>query len=296
MTGLNTILIVVGLFLLAVIFVKQKMPASLIVLLSISRRDVSDRGRHEAGGVELTAPKNVVVFDYGFGNARRRACPRAAGAEVEITRDFDKAMNADWWPVPGVGAFAACMKGLKDARGDWIIGRRLSGGRPVMGICVGMQILFARGIEHGVETRGPRRVARHGRAAPGRHRAPHGLEHRRGPGRLPALRGPRRRRALLLRALLRRPRRLVPGSGQPGAARPPVTWSTHGQPFAAAVETAPCGPRSSTPRSPATPEPSSSPTGSEHESRPSPPSTSATARPSGSCTASPGTETSYGSP
>lgn len=101
------------------------------------------------------AAKKVVVFDYGFGNVRsaERALART-GAEVEITRDFDTAMNADGLLVPGVGAFAACMKGLKEARGDWIIGRRLSGGRPVMGICVGMQILFARGIEHGVETEG----------------------------------------------------------------------------------------------------------------------------------------------
>ncbi|GAA3067875.1 hypothetical protein GCM10020000_60300 [Streptomyces olivoverticillatus] len=63
-------------------------------------------------------------------------------------------MNADGLLVPGVGAFAACMEGLRAARGDWIVGRRLSGGRPVMGICVGMQILFERGIEHGVETDG----------------------------------------------------------------------------------------------------------------------------------------------
>ncbi len=73
---------------------------------------------------------------------------------MEITRDYDRAMNADGLLVPGVGAFAACMQGLKDARGDWIVGRRLSGGRPVMGICVGMQILFGRGIEHGVEAEG----------------------------------------------------------------------------------------------------------------------------------------------
>ncbi|MFF7979177.1 imidazole glycerol phosphate synthase subunit HisH [Streptomyces sp. NPDC007901] len=99
--------------------------------------------------------KKVVVFDYGFGNVRsaERALART-GADVEITRDFDKAMNADGLLVPGVGAFAACMQGLKEARGDWIIDRRLSGGRPVMGVCVGMQILFARGIEHGVETEG----------------------------------------------------------------------------------------------------------------------------------------------
>ncbi|MEU0044152.1 imidazole glycerol phosphate synthase subunit HisH [Streptomyces werraensis] len=103
----------------------------------------------------MSTTRKVVVFDYGFGNVRsaERALARA-GADVEITRDFDKAMNADGLLVPGVGAFAACMKGLKEARGDWIVDRRLAGGRPVMGICVGMQILFARGIEHGVEAEG----------------------------------------------------------------------------------------------------------------------------------------------
>ncbi|MGW3951583.1 imidazole glycerol phosphate synthase subunit HisH [Streptomyces sp. NPDC004752] len=105
--------------------------------------------------MELSAARKVVVLDYGFGNIRsaERALARA-GAEVEITRDFDKAMNADGLLVPGVGAFAACMQGLRAARGDWVIDRRLSGGRPVLGICVGMQILFARGIEHGVQTEG----------------------------------------------------------------------------------------------------------------------------------------------
>ncbi|WP_435609007.1 imidazole glycerol phosphate synthase subunit HisH [Streptomyces sp. C10-9-1] len=103
----------------------------------------------------MSTSKKVVVFDYGFGNVRsaERALARV-GAEVEITRDYDTAMNADGLLVPGVGAFSACMQGLKQARGDWVVGRRLAGGRPVMGICVGMQILFSRGIEHGVETEG----------------------------------------------------------------------------------------------------------------------------------------------
>jgi imidazole glycerol-phosphate synthase subunit HisH len=99
--------------------------------------------------------KRVVVFDYGFGNVRsaERALARA-GAEVEITADYGAATAADGLVVPGVGAFAACMRGLTAARGDRVIDRRLSGGRPVLGICVGMQILFARGVEHGVETTG----------------------------------------------------------------------------------------------------------------------------------------------
>ena len=82
-----------------------------------------------------------------------RAVERA-GAEVTLTGDFDAAMETDGLVVPGVGAFAACMAGLRAIKGDRIIGRRLAGGRPVLGICVGMQVLFARGVEHGVETEG----------------------------------------------------------------------------------------------------------------------------------------------
>ncbi|MDT9592715.1 imidazole glycerol phosphate synthase subunit HisH [Nocardioides zeae] len=100
------------------------------------------------------APR-VVVLDYGSGNLRSavRAVERA-GAQVELTSDKQAALDADGLLVPGVGAYAACMAGLRAVRGDEIIGRRLSGGRPVLGICVGMQILFDRGVEHGVETAG----------------------------------------------------------------------------------------------------------------------------------------------
>ncbi|MFJ8438555.1 imidazole glycerol phosphate synthase subunit HisH [Kitasatospora griseola] len=99
--------------------------------------------------------KNVVVLDYGSGNLRsaQRAVERT-GADVTVTSNFQEAMNADGLLVPGVGAFEACMRGLKAVRGEQIIGRRLAGGRPVLGICVGMQILFERGVEHGVETEG----------------------------------------------------------------------------------------------------------------------------------------------
>jgi len=98
---------------------------------------------------------SVVVLDYGSGNLRSavRAVERA-GAAVTLTSDLDLAMAADGLLVPGVGAYAACMKGLRGIRGERVIARRLAGGRPVLGICVGMQILFERGIEHGVETEG----------------------------------------------------------------------------------------------------------------------------------------------
>jgi imidazole glycerol-phosphate synthase subunit HisH len=97
----------------------------------------------------------VVVLDYGSGNLRSavRALERA-GAEVALTADHSAAEAADGLVVPGVGAFAACMTGLREVRGNRTIGRRLAGGRPVLGICVGMQVLFERGVEHGVETEG----------------------------------------------------------------------------------------------------------------------------------------------
>jgi glutamine amidotransferase len=95
------------------------------------------------------------VLDYGSGNLRSavRALERA-GAEVTLSADRQAAMDADGLVVPGVGAFAACMEGLRAVHGDEIIGRRLAGGRPVLGICVGMQILFEHGVEHGVTTEG----------------------------------------------------------------------------------------------------------------------------------------------
>ena len=95
------------------------------------------------------------MLDYGFGNIRsaQRALQRA-GADVEVTADPETALHADGLVVPGVGAFAACMAGLRAVRGEIVIGKRLAGSRPVLGICVGMQILFAEGVEHGDRTEG----------------------------------------------------------------------------------------------------------------------------------------------
>jgi len=97
----------------------------------------------------------VVVLDYGSGNLRSvvRAVERT-GVRVELTADRVAAREADGLVVPGVGAFAACMAGLSSVRGHEVVGRRLAGARPVLGICVGMQVLFARGVEHGVESAG----------------------------------------------------------------------------------------------------------------------------------------------
>jgi len=108
---------------------------------------------------------SVVVLDHGSGNVRSavRAVERA-GAQVELTASFDKALAADGLLVPGVGAFTAVMAGLRRVHGPRVIGRRLAGGRPVLGICVGMQVLFDSGLEHGVATTGcgewPGRVER----------------------------------------------------------------------------------------------------------------------------------------
>jgi len=99
--------------------------------------------------------KRVTVLDYGSGNLRSavRALERA-GADVTLSSDRADAQDCDGLVVPGVGAYAACMAGLRSVHGHEVIGRRLAGGRPVLGICVGMQILFERGVEHGVETEG----------------------------------------------------------------------------------------------------------------------------------------------
>jgi glutamine amidotransferase len=93
----------------------------------------------------------IAILDYGSGNLRsaQRAF-ETSGREVVITSDYQIALNADGLVVPGVGAFAACMEGLITVRGDQIVRERIAAARPTLGICVGMQILFSQGLEHGV--------------------------------------------------------------------------------------------------------------------------------------------------
>ncbi|MDB1088642.1 imidazole glycerol phosphate synthase subunit HisH [Streptomyces sp. ACA25] len=185
------------------------------------------------------AGKSVVVFDYGFGNIRsaERAVARA-GARVEITRDYDRAMAADGLLVPGVGAFASCMQGLREARGDWVVSRRLAGGRPVLGICVGMQILFSRGIEHGVEAEGMDEWP--GTVGPLRAEVvPHmGWNTVRAPAGSQLFAGlPPEERYYFVHSYAAHDWELADTS--PRMRPPQVTWSTHGEPFIAAVENGP---------------------------------------------------------
>jgi len=100
------------------------------------------------------APR-VVVLDYGSGNLRsaQRALARV-GADVTVTPDLAAAAASDGLVVPGVGAFAACMAGIDELGAGPVIADRVRAGAPVLGICVGMQVLFAAGEEHGVATKG----------------------------------------------------------------------------------------------------------------------------------------------
>ena len=105
-------------------------------------------------GADSSSPR-VVVLDYGSGNVHSAVKALArAGAEVELTRDPRKVADADGLFVPGVGAFDAVMSQLRAIRGDELIDRRLAGGRPVLGVCVGQQVMFDHGIERGIETDG----------------------------------------------------------------------------------------------------------------------------------------------
>jgi imidazole glycerol-phosphate synthase subunit HisH len=174
----------------------------------------------------------IAVLDYGSGNLRsaQRALARA-GADAEITTDQRAALDADGLVVPGVGAFAACMAGLRAAGGDEVIAKRLAAGRPVLGICVGMQVLFGAGVEHGLRTAGcgcwPGVVER--MTAPV---LPHmGWNTVRPPS------GSRLFTGLGSEQMFYFVHSYAVLQAPPGTAL--VTWATHGEPFVAAVEDGP---------------------------------------------------------
>lgn len=103
----------------------------------------------------MTRRPSVAVYDYGSGNVHSAVKALfAAGADAKLTGDRTEALAADGLFVPGVGAFAAVRAALEAQGGDEIIERRLAGGRPVLGVCVGMQVLFAHGVERGQNVEG----------------------------------------------------------------------------------------------------------------------------------------------
>jgi imidazole glycerol-phosphate synthase subunit HisH len=180
----------------------------------------------------------VVVLDYGSGNLRsaERAL-RRVGADVEVTADHHAALECDGLFVPGVGAYAACMEGLRGVAGDRIIGQRLAGGRPVLGVCVGMQILFELGIEHGVRTEGcgqwPGTVERLDAEI-----VPHmGWNTVRAPADSVLFDGlDASTRFYFVHSYAARRWELAP---EPPMPAPKVTWATHGGDFVAAAENGP---------------------------------------------------------
>jgi glutamine amidotransferase len=180
---------------------------------------------------------SVVVLDYGFGNVRSavRALERV-GADVTLTSDPHAAAEAGGLVVPGVGAFAAVMEGLNRVRGGQIIDRRLAGGRPVLGICVGMQVMFERGDEHGVEAEGlgewPGLVDRLEADV-----VPHmGWSTVDAPEGTVLFDGIEDERFYFVHSYAAR---TFPPLGDARFTPPLVTWSEHGGPFVAAVENGP---------------------------------------------------------
>ena len=179
----------------------------------------------------------VVVLDYGFGNVRSavRALERV-GAEVALTADRHVALEADGLVVPGVGAFAAVMDGLRAVGGDEIVDKRLAGGRTVLGICVGMQVMFAEGVEHGERSEGlgqwPGVVDRLEADV-----VPHmGWATVSPPAGSVLFDGLEDERFYFVHSYAARSFPLPPSAAMP---RPLVTWAEHGGAFVAAVENGP---------------------------------------------------------
>lgn len=181
----------------------------------------------------------VVVLSYGSGNVRSavRALERV-GADVELTADPDDVAGADGLVVPGVGAFASVMDQLRAVGAPRLIDRRLAGGRPVLGICVGMQVMFDSSTEHA----GPGRSSQGLGQWPGtveQLRAevvPHmGWSLVRPPAGTVLFDGVEDERFYFVHSYAAKtdPAVLL----GPGPSRPPLTtWATHGEDFVAAVE------------------------------------------------------------
>lgn len=179
----------------------------------------------------------VAVLDYGSGNVHSAVkALQAAGADVRLTRDRALVLEADGLLVPGVGAFQAVMEQLEAVRGGELIERRLAGGRPVMGICVGMQVLFERGIERGADTEGLGEwpgVVRELDAPVVPHMGWNTVE---APAESVLFRGIADERFYFVHSYAAQEWTL---DVQPPFPKPAVTWATHGGRFIAAVENGP---------------------------------------------------------
>jgi imidazole glycerol-phosphate synthase subunit HisH len=189
----------------------------------------------------------VVVLDYGSGNVRSavRSLERV-GAQVDLTAAREAVLAADGLVVPGVGAFAACLTALQRVRGGELIGRRLAGGRPVLGICVGMQVLFDGSTEHR-DAEAPEGAD----DVPGLAEWPGLVERLEAPvvphmGWSPVqvpegtrlFRGVEQERFYFVHSYAVR-RWVLPTPPKSRLVAPLVTWSDHGGPFVAAVENGP---------------------------------------------------------
>jgi glutamine amidotransferase len=91
----------------------------------------------------------VAILDYGMGNLRsvEKALERV-GAEVEITSDRARAESADGVILPGVGAFPRAMERVRETGLNELVAARIQAGVPVLGICLGMQLLFESSVEN----------------------------------------------------------------------------------------------------------------------------------------------------
>ncbi|WP_119390543.1 imidazole glycerol phosphate synthase subunit HisH [Taklimakanibacter lacteus] len=102
---------------------------------------------------------SVAIIDYGSGNLHSAAkaferAARGSDTQILVTSDPDKVRQAERIVLPGVGAFRDCHDGLKAVPGMWqTLEDEARRGKPLFGICVGMQLMAARGLEH-VETKG----------------------------------------------------------------------------------------------------------------------------------------------
>ena len=94
-----------------------------------------------------TRPRTAIL-DYGMGNIRSvsKAVDRAGG-EPLVTSDPGEAGGTDAMVVPGVGAFGACMEGLRERGLDRAVLEFAETGKPLLGVCLGMQVLFERSEE-----------------------------------------------------------------------------------------------------------------------------------------------------